>query len=64
MPRVVYFVSIVTLACLTAALVTSAALHALSVPPDNRIVTRYLTSTAFGLFVVGLMESARRHLHW
>jgi hypothetical protein len=62
MPRVVYFVSIVTLACLSAAPVTSTALHALSVPPDNRIVTIYLTSTAFGLFVVGLMEGARRYL--
>jgi hypothetical protein len=63
MPRVVYFVSIVALACLSAALVTSATLHALSVPSDNRIVTIYMMSTTFGLFVVGLMERARGHLH-
>jgi hypothetical protein len=62
MPRVVYFLSIVTLACLSAALVTSAALHALSIPSHNRLAIIYLAASAFGLFIVGLMEAARPHL--
>jgi hypothetical protein len=62
MPRVVYFLSIVTLACLSAALVTSAVLRALSIPPHNRHAIIYLVASAFGLFVVGLMEAARPRL--
>jgi hypothetical protein len=62
MPRTSYRLAIVTLACLTAALATSALVHALSIPPSNRLFIIYLTSLAFGLFVVGLMDTARQHL--
>jgi hypothetical protein len=62
MPRTAYFLAIVTLVCLTAALATSALLHALSFPANGRLLAIYMTSTAFGLFVVGLLEVARHHL--
>lgn len=62
MPRMPYFLVFVTLACFTAALATSALLHALSVPPNHRFLAIYLTATAFGLFSVGILEAARQHL--
>jgi hypothetical protein len=62
MPRTRYGLAIVVLACLTAALATSALVHALSIPPGNGLFIVYVTSLAFGLSVVGLMEMARQHL--